>query len=86
MWSSAVAHVLKAPTLFSCVFRDAVTSGYSSYCCLPIGLKQSGHSSLMSGINKTFSPTEPLLTANSLVFWLLSVNSRVKNPEQSSNF
>lgn len=54
MWSSAVAHVLKAPTLFSCVFRDAVTSGYSSYCCLPIGLKQSGHSPLTSGTNKAF--------------------------------
>lgn len=71
VWSSAaVAHLLQG--LKRDVFREAllhdliVTSGYLSYCCLPITCRQSGHFPLSSNINKAFSPRELLLTSQIL--------------------
>lgn len=47
-----------------------VKSGYLSYCCLPVTSKQSGHSSLTSGINKAFLLKElPLTGSFSVLFF-----------------
>lgn len=63
-----------------------VEPGYSSP---PISWKQSGHSLLMSDVNKKLLPREMLLTGYFLFFRLFSINSRdghVGKSQQSSRF
>lgn len=55
MWfSAATAHLLLG---FAGVFLHilAITSGYLTYCCLPISLNQSALSLMTFDVNKAFS-------------------------------
>ena len=79
--SAAVAY----QHLTNCVFRDAllhtnvIMCGYLHYCHLPVSFDQSGPSPLISLTNKTFLPTELLLTGCLLFFLFFSpfsANSR----------
>lgn len=64
--STAVTNLLQDSVC--CAFIDAllhtldVTSSCLSHSCLPVNLKQSGHSPPISDINKKFSSRELLIT------------------------